>query len=431
MESKKKLSLWFITVVMVLAMALSASATVEILEVELDDTILSESGENSYSQDRGEEVNLKIKLTSDTPMKNVQVEAVIRGYDHDDLIQDISSSFDMKADTTYIKRLKIPVRYRLDPGDYRLRVRVDDANGDTVFANFDLVVEAVRHDMIIRDVILNPENEVKAGRALLVSVRVENNGQKDEDDVKVQVSIPELGVSATSYIDEVEHENENDGGDDKRTSEEMFLRIPSDALTGEYTLRATVTYDEGDETVTKEVTVRVVGAASVADATDNRREEKTIITLASDLQNVQAGGAEVSFPVTLTNAGSSSKVYTVMVDGGNWGTFSVSPSNVLVVDSGESKAVSVNVGVNANAAAGLQTFLLTVQADGKVLKQIPLKANVAPAGKDYQKGNKVKTGLEVGLIVLLILVVVIGLILGFTRRSSDDDSNKEDGDSYY
>lgn len=428
MNMVKNLSLLVLSLVMVLAFASAAQATITIDRVELDDVELSVSGTNDVlAVDRGDEYEVEVQLTSDEDVDDVQVEAVIRGYDHDDSIEDLSDAFDMKTNTTYVKRLSIPVRDRLDQDQYRLRVRVDTRDGETVQSDYTLEIEADRHDVVIRDVILNPENEVRAGRALLASVRVENEGQRDEDDLRVRVSIPSLGLSATSYIDELERSGDDD---DSKTSEEMFLRIPDDTPTGEYTLRAEVSYDEGDEVTVQEVSVRVIGCADFGPGCpaggQQAPQDKTIITLATDAANANAGGAEVSFPVTITNAGSESKVYTIMADGANWGTFTVTPSNVLVVDAGESKAANVNVKVAENAPAGQQTFLVSVKSDNKVLKQIPLKVNVAEA---QASGSGLKSVLEVGLIVLLILVVVVGLVLGFTRKREEDEGNE--GDTYY
>ncbi len=416
MNITKNLGVLVASLLLMLAFAVTAQAAVTIDQVKLDGDTLSASGSNSVRAiDRGEELEVRVQLTSTTDMDDVQVEVAIRGYDHDDLVEDITDAFDMKQNVTYVKKLSLPLRDRLDQDQYKLRVRVSDRDNPTVEQTYELDVEAERHSVTIKDVVLNPENEVKAGRALLASVRIGNYGQRDEKDMRVKVSIPELGVSATSYLDEIEKEDDDD---DSKTSEEMFLRIPEDAKTGSYTLIAEVTYDEGDERVTKEVTVKVVGDES------KQTEEKTIITLASDLQTANAGGAEVSFPVTLTNAGSTSKVYTIMVEGANWATFKVSPSNVMVVEAGESKAAVVSVAPAKNAPAGVQTFLVTVMADGKVLKQVPMKVNVAG-----DSGYSLKKALEVGLIVLLILIVIIGLILGFSRKR--DDEEKGNDKSYY
>ena len=414
MSIAKHIGIFVASLVMMLAFASSALATITIESVRYDANTLTPSSTNFiFAADRGQNVPVKVQVKSDVDVDNVQVETVLRGYDHDDMVEDITDTFDMKAGVTYVKKLTLPMNLRVDQDQYKLRVRVSDRDSPTVEQTYELRVEAERHSLNIRDVVLNPDAEVMAGRALLASVRIQNTGQKDEKDIQVKVSIPDLGVSATSYLDEIEKEDDND---DAKTSEEMFLRIPADAKTGVYT-----------EKVTKEEQVRVVADSTQQKPAEPASQDKTIITLVSDVQNANAG-SEASFPLTITNAGSNSKVYTIMVDGASWATFRVNPTNVLVVDAGDSKAVTVNAAVAANAAAGTQSFMVTVMADGKVLKQIPLKVNVS--GAATKDGASLKKVLEVGLIVLLILIVVIGLVLGFTRNREDSGENTDDK-SYY
>jgi len=81
-----------------------------------------------------------------------------------------------------------------------------------------------------------------AGTALLASVRVENKGEKDEDDVRVKVSIPSLGVSATEYIEQID-------GEDEEETEEMYLRLPKCAKPGVYDVEVDVEYNEGRDSV--------------------------------------------------------------------------------------------------------------------------------------------------------------------------------------
>ncbi|HII66003.1 TPA: putative S-layer protein [Candidatus Woesearchaeota archaeon] len=425
MSIAKHIGIFVASLVMMLAFASSALATITIESVRYDANTLTPSSTNFiFAADRGQNVPVKVQVKSDVDVDNVQVETVLRGYDHDDMVEDITDTFDMKAGVTYVKKLTLPMNLRVDQDQYKLRVRVSDRDSPTVEQTYELRVEAERHSLNIRDVVLNPDAEVMAGRALLASVRIQNTGQKDEKDIQVKVSIPDLGVSATSYLDEIEKEDDND---DAKTSEEMFLRIPADAKTGVYTVKAEVIYDDGDEKVTKEEQVRVVADSTQQKPAEPASQDKTIITLVSDVQNANAG-SEASFPLTITNAGSNSKVYTIMVDGASWATFRVNPTNVLVVDAGDSKAVTVNAAVAANAAAGTQSFMVTVMADGKVLKQIPLKVNVS--GAATKDGASLKKVLEVGLIVLLILIVVIGLVLGFTRNREDSGENTDDK-SYY
>lgn len=427
---KNKLS--FLTVFLVSLIALCGIATalpVSEIEVKVNgDEVKEKSSNYVYDFQRADDLEVKVRLRVTEDIEDVQVEASLRGYDHNDLMEDITDVFDMKTNVTYTKELSIPLRQRMDQDTYTLRIRVEDRNGETSQFNYELEVDAKRHELMIKDVILSPENEVKAGRALLASVLLRNYGEKDEDSIKVKVSIPELGVSATDYVDELE----KDGDDDQTKTEELYMRIPQDAQTGEYALRVEVTYDDGDEREVKETLVKVVGACDAGDeilCPPKEDNEKTVITLASGAQTAVQGGSEAVYPITLTNQGTSAKTYVVNVDGADWAGFRVSPSNVVLVGAGESKAVNVYVAAGKEAPVGQQSFSVTISSAEKTLKEIPMKVSVEE-GKT-STWSKLKRGLEIALVVLVVLLVILGLVIGFNKLKGDDDDSKEDGETYY
>jgi len=419
---KKFLSLLTVFIIGVLMSTVAiAAGHLTINEVKVDGDIVTQSSTNFILDvERGDDLSIKVKIISTADMDDVEIEAVLRGVDSRDKVEDITDTFDTKAGVTYIKRLTLPLIAKIDQDTYLLRIRVSDRDSATVEQTYSLKVDTKRHDVEIRDVILSPNTEVKAGRALLATVRLRNRGEKDEDGVKVVVSIPQLGVSAADFVDELEKEDDND---DQATTEEMFLRIPDNAKTGDYTVRVEVWFDDGDKRNTKETSIFVLGRDEV---TKPKAQDKTIIAVAVDRQTASQGGSEVAYPITLTNAGSNSKTYTINADGANWANFRVSPSNVLVLGVGESKAFTVFASAKDNAPVGSQTFTVTVSSNGKVLKQLPLSVTVEKSSG----ASQLKRGLEVGLVVLVILLVIIGLIIGFSKLRGDEEEGDEEK-TYY
>ena len=408
-------------------------ADVSIESVKIDGTTVSESSTNYILDvDRGDNINVKVTLknlvddsTDSLTLNDVQIEAVLRGIDSKESIDDITDTFDMKINVTYVKELTLPLIQKMNQDKYKLRIRISDRDSVTFEKTYELDIGTKRHDVEIRDVVLSPDNEVKAGRALLATVRVRNRGEKAEDGVKIVVSIPKLGVSATDFIDTLEKEGDKD---DQATSEEMFLRIPDDAETGEYTVRVEAIFDDGDEKSAKETKIFVLGEESTPAASAPKPEDKTIITIAVDKQSVIKGGAESSYLIALTNAGSSSKTYTISADGANWVNLRVSP-NVLVINSGDTKAFTVFASAKENAPAGSQIFTATISSGDKILKQLPLSLNVQEAAAG---SSKLKRVLEVGLVVLVILLVIIGIIIGFSKlRGDEGEGEKGDEKTYY
>ena len=415
------------------AMTAFASAAIEILEVELDDDVLDPSGTNFVrAVERGESFEVKVTIISpNEDIDNVEIEAEIAGDSRDDFIGDETDVFDMVAGRTYVKKLNLKLTGRMEEDEYLLRVRAQDRNNPTVEETFRFGVELAEHSVRIDDVIFSPSGVVKAGRALLTTVRVENDGDRDEEGVKVTVSIPELGLSAADYIDELEPEGQDD---DETTTEELYMRIPDCAAAGLYTVRIDVEFDDHDMRTSEDAIIEIIpGDSCELTATapgyeDDRAGPQTIITVGSQAQNIEAG-ANAIYPVTITNNDRQTKTYMVGVDAvDTFGTARVSPSNVLVVGSGETKSAFIYVSAADDAVAGQYGFSVTVSANNEVIQQVPLTANVS--GGATVTG--LKRALEIGLVVLVVILVILGLIIGFNKlRAEDEEKEQTSAQTYY
>jgi len=418
----KLMGLLTVFLVGILALCSVASAAITVEEVEMDGTELLENVPNALDIVRGEEYTVKVVFTPDVDLENVQVEAYLRGYDHNDLIEDITDVFDAKANVTYSKRLRlnIPQRIDIDDSDWTLRIEIAGQNGASEIKTYNLDVSTDRHLIEIKDVIFSPENNVKAGRALLASVRLKNYGQKDEDGIKVKVSIPDLGVSASDYIDELE-------SDEATTSEELYLRIPSCATAGDYDAQVEVTYDDGDERVIEmeSITVTADDTCGVPAATTT---EKPSILYDATAQDVKAGDAGSIYALTMSNPTSAAKTVSVTVTGVDvFGEARVSPSNVVVIGAGETKTAYVYVTADKEAKAGQYGFSVAVSGLGTTTQEIALSANVVEAATL----GSLKKALEVGLVILVVILVLLGLIIGFNKLRGSEEDAEEEGQTYY
>ena len=361
---------------------------------------------------RGDTLEIKVNVLASAD-DEIQIEASIKSLDHDrEKAEDETSVFSVKAGREYVKRLTLELPERMDSKEYALRIEVSNDKDDEIVYNAVLEVEQARNAITIKDVVFSPENQVKAGRALLTTVRLKNMGEKDEE-VKVRVNIPELGVSASDYIDEVEPE-------DSVTSEELYVRIPECAEAGQYTAIVSVEFDEGDEEISESFLINVVQGD-----TCNLGADKTVIAVSTEVQSVSAGATGAVYPLTISNTGSSAKTYTISAEAGDWADVKVSP-NVAVLSAGETRVIYVYVSANEDEKEGEQTFGIAIKSGDETLKEITLKANVeANSGWD-----KVKKGLEVALVVLVVLLVIIGLIVGFNRLKGDEGDETAE-ETYY
>ena len=194
MNKLKSTCLMVLFVVSLLAVSGIASAAVKINSVEVngrdfdfDDDVVTIDAE------KDDEIEIRVTATSNETNKtieDVQISAYIRGNERDK-VEDTTDTFDMKPGVSYVKKLTLDLPQRMSQKTYTVIVRVEDNKGELQSElRFSLEVDAADHAIQIKDIILSPENSVKAGRALLVTARIKNRGTNDEEDIKVKASVP-------------------------------------------------------------------------------------------------------------------------------------------------------------------------------------------------------------------------------------------------
>ena len=373
---------------------------------------------NSVAVDEGETLEISVELEASADLENIQIEAELYGYEYDDYedLEDETHTFDMEVSgtgtTSRVKDLEIKLPNKLEKDRYLLKISVD-AQDITPLVNYVVLqIEPNRHGLDIADVVFSPGNTVKAGRSLLTTVLLQNYGAKDENDVKVTVAIPELGISATEFVDDVNTDNNNIDYEDVP---EMFLPIPATAAEGDYVVEVTIKYDEY-ETVTKTYNLHVLANEMF------QTSDKLVLAVGPESQTV-AAGKTATYAIALTNEGTTSKAYVLEAVTGDWATASLSDS-LVVLSAGQNKIVYVDVAVAGNAVEGAHVASVAVKSGEEVLQAISLNADVVAGADDFNLRN----GLEVALIVLVVLLVIVGLIIGFSRLKQDDEDEEQ---TYY
>jgi len=406
----------FVALVMTTVNTVSASATdYQIERVDVDGTNAWNIGSgavDSIEFERGETISVEVwvrALTNDA--NDLKVSAEINGYEYDD-IEDVTKPFDIEgADTVKRKvlTLKIPEDIGFDnenSDSFTLRVRASTKNDDDE-ANVDLVLSKQRDSLNLIDVIFNPSLSVEAGKTLFSSVRLENLGAKKQEDIKVTMSIPELGLSTRTYIDELVSA-EDDNNDDEETSastEQLFLKMPENVKSGVYELVIDVDYNRGHDSFSKSYNLNVRGQE-----VSPEQEAEAVISIDTTSQNIEKGEGAV-YKLSFANLGSKAQTYSVGVTGtGSWGTARVDPSSILVLPNGAGE-MYVFVSANENADLGTHFFTVTINAGDQAIKQINLKAEVTGASAQPSDYSNIRKGLEIGFLVLLIILVILGLVL--------------------
>jgi len=429
-----------IAVILLLAVLMTVSALAQTpqlqfsrFELEIDDIQLTPGISNPLDIERGESYPVEIRLAANQSYDDVEIRVFMSGFEYNDFesVEDRIAPFDMDANITYVKKFNIRFSDLVEEDLYQLRVVVSDRFSDLFVQNYPLKLDVPRHDLKIADIITLPSRNVQAGRALITTVRVDNFGEKDEDDVRVEVSIPALKLSTAGYIEQVESE-------DQEETEELYLRIPECAEENTYELVVDVYYDEGFEKLTQSLPVNVLSSETCPGKDSGKDTNKeppvdnapqTLIVVGSQLETLEQGGEGVIYPVTITNNGKASKTYTLLMQGVNFGTVQVSPTSTVVLDAGASQSLYIFIQANEDATPGPHTFTASVVSSGETLDQISLTAQVTEA-----KSSAIQTVLEVGLIVLVILLIIIALVVAFRRgknNDEDDDDKDVNTETYY
>lgn len=241
---------------------------------EMDDVELLENQVNRLDVQRNGEYEVEIKFTPTQDIRNLQLEVFASGFEFSDIapIGETSRTFDADTNITYVRRFRLRLTDQVEEDDYKLRVLFTDRNNNELVKNFNVKFDVPRHGLKVEDIVFYPAGAVQAGQALLTTVRMENQGEKVEQDVRVEVSIPALGISGVDYIDEIRA-----GGNREKGTEEIFMRIPECAKPGSYDVTVKAWYNQLHDSVSSKTKVEVVENPACAERAKPRGPETLVV----------------------------------------------------------------------------------------------------------------------------------------------------------
>lgn len=254
-----KAIIWTLLVGMLLSIAalpvLAASLPLVVDRFEIDDIELLENQVNRLDVQRNNEYEVEVKFTPTQDIRNLQLKVFASGFEYSDIspIESTSRIFDADANVTYVRRFRLRLTDQLEEDDYKIRIEFTDRFNSELIKNFNVKFDVPRHGIKVEDIVFYPTGQVQAGQALLTTVRLENQGEKVEQDIRVDVSIPSLGISGTDYIDEIRA-----GGNKEKGTEEIFMRIPDCAKPGTYPVLVKVSYNQLHDSVTGKNSIEVL-----------------------------------------------------------------------------------------------------------------------------------------------------------------------------
>ena len=251
---------------------------------------------------------------------------------------------------------------------------------------------ATRHDV---DVSISPSSQSgDNGATLSYTVTVKNTGRGYTDTYTLEAT-DNAGWTLSLSEDSVGPLSENASKDVM-----LHVTIPVDAEDGAQDLITVTATSQGDPAVSDDDTCRAIAAVDV------RREVK--VTIDSTYKEGKPGD-DVTYTVTVTNAGTSADTFSLQVTATPDWSPSISPST-LELGEGASDTATVTVTIPSGAAVGDSTTITVIASGTGYDDSITSTASV-----------KEEEGLPItmiAIVVVVVIVVVVALMLLRGRKAA-------------
>lgn len=356
----------------------------------------------------GESLNIALRFTALSTFDDARIMVFMDGYEHN-LLSDTTDVFSAVEGKTYVKTLNIELPADMDSqDDYLLRIVGANGLSGITYKELSVYVDTSRHRVDVLDLVMTPSNGVEAGQNMIANVRLKNMGQKNQESVKVTIAVPELGISESSYVT-------NLNTDTVITSDDMLLFVPETAVAGIYTTTVTLSYNDGYTETAEDYSFNVVAPRTV--------EEDNLLV---SFKNNADFSADSTIEIVVANPNSESKPISLVPVDNAWSDVEVTPTLAMV--QGGSSATFV-VKVNAkNGASGEKEIALVVKEGANTVNEFTINGFVE-SSDDSQID-----WLNVALVVLLIIaiVVLLSLVVSIAKRRNDkEDDELSSNEEYY
>lgn len=417
----------FLVSMLPMAMAADEHEDFEITKIEVDGFEMNLDGDTFGPVYTGEELKIKVFWLGINDSTEAKITVELADAEEETDYFTVRNEWE-GSETLYLD-LDPDVFDTEEDNMYRLHIEMEDEQGHKLeVENIMIEVSNQRHSIELYDVNFPNGREVTAGSIFQANVGVKNLGHSREEDVKITLSIPELGISTRTDRFDLWTEEEffDDGNDDDdfhyKLHRSLFLAIPLNTISGVYDVDVEVSYNDGDDVVEKTYSLIVSSGVAPSDA---------VISIDSTNQDVTRGQGAV-YKIMFANLGNQAGTYTVDVSGvSGWGTARVDPKTVTV---GPDDTAEMYIFVSADEGAGLgsQSFTAKVMTGGATVKEFSLNANVVSStSADVMS---VKEGLQIGFMIVLVILVILAIILvakKLGKDSSEEEPFIEEDQTYY
>jgi len=376
----------------------------------LDITSVTVDGVEANSDDAaviaGETVTIKVYFTAEENETDVRVKAEIEGEKVD--VDARTDPFDVEDTKDYKKVLTLRVPYELkdevsDDVDFNVKIW----NGDLkVEESYTLRVQRPSYNVEIKSIVV--DNRVEAGETVPVDIVIKNRGYNALDDLYVTIKVPALDIEKKAYFGDLvalegcNNECDDDDDEDSVTGR-IYLKIPYDAVSGDYSLEVEVENEDMTVNEVKQITVR------------NDFSGNVVSTVTGKTVGV---GQEAEYSFLLVNPTNKLKVFRIVPE--NTGDLSVNADeSVVAVSAGSSRTVTITAKASAE---GQYRFNVNVFSG----EELAEKAEFSLTAEKSTVANPI-----IVLTIILVIVFLVLLIILFVLIGKKPEKNEEFGESYY
>ncbi|MBI2136822.1 hypothetical protein HYU06_07150 [Candidatus Woesearchaeota archaeon] len=253
------------------------------------------------------EVEIRNSFADSTEIHDISVEGILEKIDNGNDLEDDSQDFDLDGGDNKKVSLNFDIPYNADKIAYKLRLKASgqDSAGKTheQTAVISLLIDKKTHALAISKLSLNAPL-VRCTRSVELTVKVNNIGENDEDDVVLRVTQPELSFNLKENA-ELDEGSAND--DDNSALEKRYvISVPRDFKAGTYPITARAYYDGTKLSDEKSIDLFVedcveVKETAVLQPTQTQRTSK-VITSNTQESKVIVTNAESAIPAQTSSA---------------------------------------------------------------------------------------------------------------------------------
>jgi len=374
-----------------LAGIVSATPISSNLATSFKDVVLTSS--NNVVGYVGETIPVRVVFTSNVDVVDARIRVRMEG--HREEIASSTRRLTLIAGGTYTEllNLRLPSDLKDTLQNYTLYVEVSSAVHRTE-ARYNIQMQREPYELKVLSIDYNLD--AVAGSVVPVMIVVKNTGFQRNDDVYAMVTVPELGVSARAYLEDLVAVEDCNYGCDRRDSISRILnlRVPENAAPGIYDMIVTI-FNADFRTIENRVLKISAPATS------------TLVATARN-QDLRAGETK-TYDLVIVNSDDSIKVYTLSTVSSSALEVSV-PSMITVAPQ---SAYTVPVTVKAKSDANIGSYTFTVSANSQ---QTSFVANVV-------KGSTSRgvVALTVILAIIFVALLILLVVLLFKREKKVEE----------